>query len=357
MEGVPTAAIRPMSHATLYTWGFGKYGQLGNGTLSTCNTPQLVRLPAGAIPRRVATGAHFTLILSEKKGRSETELGERARGGDQLFACGWGKYGRLGTGTMDDQSSASPINLPSRERASRFIHHVCAGHWHAGCVTEDGNTYMWGYNKGGILGLAESSSATEGGSSATPSLAPPLVLSPTLLPSAVRFAFISCSYNYTYAISVEGAVYSWGANRRGVLGHGDTHDRPSPQPIAAVKENRFLSIACGYSHTALVETTGHLYTVGSGEAGALGHGKDMSDRLIPTLVESLAAESVDVKGASCTQGERHAHSLCYSSDGGVWSWGDGYKGKLGHGSQESCNVPRIIDPGHFLNQRVCQVGK
>ena len=352
-----------MSHATLYTWGFGKYGQLGNGTLSTCETPQLVRLPAGVIPSRVAAGAHFTLILSGKKGRSETELGERALPGvcsvrgDQLFACGWGKYGRLGTGTADDQSSASPVNLPSRERASRFIRHICAGHWHAGCVTEDGNAYMWGYNKGGLLGLTERSCATEDGSSATPPLAPPFVLSPTLLPSAVSFAFISCGCNYSYAISMEGAVYSWGANRRGVLGQGDTHDRPSPRPIVAVKENHFLSVACGYSHTALVETTGHLYTVGSGEVGALGHGKDMSDRLIPTLVESLAAECVDVKGASCTQGERHAHSLCYSSDGSVWSWGDGYKGKLGHDSQDSCNIPRKINPEHFLNQRVCQVGK
>lgn len=347
--------------AAVHTWGFGKYGQLGNSKLSTCETPQLPRLPAGARPKQVSAGAHFTLILSEKcrpTGATKRAEASSTAPGDCLFACGWGKYGRLGTGSEEDKSSPSPVALPGSEL--RPITQVSAGHWHAGCVTEDGELFMWGYNKSGMLGVTSSDDAT------TPTS--PFILVPTLLPSPVQFKSISCGYNYTYAISTAGTVYSWGANRSGVLGHGDAADRPRPEPVAAVKEGVFIAVACGYSHAALVESTGHLYTVGSGEGGALGHGKDKRDKHVPTLVQLLTGGGggggkeegggggrVEVCNVSCTQGERHPHTICCSHEGEVWSWGDGYKGKLGHNSQESYNVPRKIDPKHFLNQRVCQV--
>lgn len=33
---------------------------------------------------------------------------------------------------------------------------------------------------------------------------------------------------------------------------------------------------------------------------------------------------------SCTRGEKYAHSMASSDKGEVYTWGSGYKGKLGH---------------------------
>ena len=176
-----------------------------------------------------------------------------------------------------------------------------------------------------------------------------------ILVPQVQFVAVSCGYNYTYAISAEGKCYSWGSGRHGVLGHGDTSDRNVPSVIkdASIMEKCFKHVGCGYSHAALVESSGGLYTVGSGVDGALGHGRSRSDKHTPTIVRSLVG--VEIVNASCTHGERHAHTLACTSDGSVFSWGDGYKGKLGHGNQDSCDEPRMIDPSHFLGQKVINV--
>ena len=88
----------------VYSWGFGKYGQLGNGSTTSAEVPQLVKLPSGVHPKKVSCGAHFTAVLcsSAKKGGAG---GGGASSGTckRVFACGWGKYGRLGTGSEEDK--------------------------------------------------------------------------------------------------------------------------------------------------------------------------------------------------------------------------------------------------------------
>ena len=44
---------------------------------------------------------------------------------------------------------------------------------------------------------------------------------------------------------------------------------------------------------------------------------------------------------ACGSGD--AHTLAVSSDGKVWSWGDGDYGKLGRGTCNSSAVPQVIE--------------
>ncbi len=317
------------------TWGFGKYGQLGTGQTSSSETPQVVKLPRGSTPRQISCGAHFTTILCATAARSGS-LGK-------IYSCGWGKYGRLGVGSEDDQPIPAEVALtPSAD-----ILEVSAGHWHVCCVTSDGGLFSWGYNKThGVLGLSggdPSSSALE--------VVPLRIPLPIGL---VKFKTVSCGYNFTYAVTVEGRCWSWGSGARGVLGHGDDKDRCQPTPVEALNEASISRLGCGYSHAALVDSSGVLYTVGNGEDGALGHGKaDKSDKVIPTSVQAL--KGVIITSASCSHGEHHGHTLACTGAGEVYSWGDGYKGKLGHGNQESRELPAKIDHSSFLGQAVIQV--
>lgn len=41
-------------------------------------------------------------------------------------------------------------------------------------------------------------------------------------------------------------------------------------------------------------------------------------------------EGVKIVQVSCSRGEKNVHSMAVSEGGEVYTWGAGYKGKLGH---------------------------
>jgi alpha-tubulin suppressor-like RCC1 family protein len=249
-----------------------------------------------------------------------------------LSSCGRGLHGRLGNNTETDQNVFQQVKLGG----SMNVRMATAGHWHGALLTDDGHVYFWGYNKAHVLVDL-----------------PDIVLSPTHVPlGSVVIDSISCGFNYTVAISREGDVYSWGCGRSGALGQGDKLDRGKPTLVKLPE--KMTMVNAGYCHSAFISTSGCLYTCGKGKDGALGHGS-YDDKLMPCLVESLSKTAVAVRDVSCSQGEHHSHTLAVSEDGNVLSCGDGYKGKLGHGNYDSCNIFVMIDPVHFNRFKVTSV--
>lgn len=71
-----------------------------------------------------------------------------------------------------------------------------------------------------------------------------------------------------------------------------------------------------------------MYATGYGAGGRLGiSGTDSIST--PTLIESL--QHVIIKKVAVNSGGKHC--LALSSDGEVFSWGEGEDGKLGHGKE------------------------
>ncbi len=91
-------------------------------------------------------------------------------------------------------------------------------------------------------------------------------------------------------------------------------------------------MAAGFTHSLAVSEGGQVYSWGNGSFNQLGHG-DKKDQKEPRLVNGL--KDVVIVGVSCTRGEKNAHSMALGSDGSVYTWGAGYKGKLGHASKWS----------------------
>ncbi|XP_056632300.1 E3 ubiquitin-protein ligase HERC2 isoform X1 [Diorhabda sublineata] len=140
------------------------------------------------------------------------------------------------------------------------------------------------------------------------------------------------------ALTKKSEVYSWGNGDGGRLGHGDTSFKEEPQIIYALLDKDIVDIKCGATYSAAISANGSLYTWGKGYYGRLGHGT-CDDCLVPTLVAGLSGQHV-VKVA-CGSGD--AHTLCVTSQGKVYSWGDGDYGKLGRGGSESSKIPRLIE--------------
>ena len=124
-----------------------------------------------------------------------------------------------------------------------------------------------------------------------------------------------------------------------------------------------VSVACGADHSVVLAADGAVFTWGDGSFGCLGHGsgdararsassssdgQDAAERWnterVPRLVEALRSQRVLAVSAS------GRHSACIvagphhgSRGGGVWTWGRGNNGRLGHGASTSdCHVPTRI---------------
>merc|ERR1712091_832624 len=106
-------------------------------------------------------------------------------------------------------------------------------------------------------------------------------------------------------------------------------------------------VACSSSHTAVATEGGGVYTFGHGEYGRLGHGDD-ENQLAPRRVPAAGfnGERVVMVAAG------GAHTVALSEAGHVFTWGWGGHGRLGHGDTEDQRAPRQVEAGRFGGEKV-----
>ena len=116
-------------------------------------------------------------------------------------------------------------------------------------------------------------------------------------------------------------------------GHHDFNGRTSKENKNTFKsiceEEKFDKISAGFTHSLAVTKGGSVYSWGEGNCFQLGHG-NKNDQKTPKKIQKL--NGVKIVDVSCTRGEKYAHSMAVSENGEVFTWGAGYKGKLGHHS-------------------------
>jgi alpha-tubulin suppressor-like RCC1 family protein len=119
----------------VYSCGWGRYGQLGTGDNENHLTPVKITFPVGTDPiKEISAGGFYTmldplgppciqdlLVLDTPLGRVLTRTGE-------VYACGEGEFGRLGTG--DDQSRLTPVKITTFPDGTDPIEEISAGVWH-----------------------------------------------------------------------------------------------------------------------------------------------------------------------------------------------------------------------------------
>nr|GMD24459.1 PH, RCC1 and FYVE domains-containing protein 1 [Ipomoea batatas] len=155
------------------------------------------------------------------------------------------------------------------------------------------------------------------------------------------------------------AEYTWGDGHFGLLGHGNEVSHWVPKRVNGPLEGIHVScIACGPWHTAVVTSAGQLFTFGDGTFGVLGHG-DRKSVSKPREVESL--KGLRTVRAACGVWHTAAvvevmvgnSSSSNCSSGKLFTWGDGDKGRLGHGDRESRLVPTCV--AALVEPNFCQV--
>ena len=162
---------------------------------------------------------------------------------------------------------------------------------------------------------------------------------PTRLSSTLgdeRAVSVSARDCHNLAITADGAVWSWGGGGGGQLGHGDGGIQLQPKKMEALAGRRVVAVSAGLHHSLALTSSGAVWSWGYGGDGRLGHG-DAQDQLLPKKVEAFAGQRVVAVSAGAY------HSLALAADGSVWSWGDGYFGRLGHGDGQYQLLPKKVE--------------
>nr|XP_040571931.1 LOW QUALITY PROTEIN: uncharacterized protein LOC121121113 [Lepeophtheirus salmonis] len=134
----------------------------------------------------------------------------------------------------------------------------------------------------------------------------------------------------------EFGVYSWGLSKYGQLGHGNCCDQKRPALIKSLTHKHIVDISAGRYHSLALDSEGGVWSWGFGVHGQLGH-DDIEDVLIPQRVLSLRKVKISQIAAGYT------HSVCLSSKGEVFSFGNNLFGQLGNGLTKKSNVPIKTD--------------
>lgn len=129
-------------------------------------------------------------------------------------------------------------------------------------------------------------------------------------------------------------LWAWGRCSEGQLGIGSSDDQLLPRLVPSLSQRKVVQVACGYDHTAVLTDAGALYTFGSNEHGQLGHG---GRQLVPTRLDVL--ETVQIRAVSCGQG----WTAALGSKGEIITWGANDAGQLGDGTTTPRSRPRRID--------------
>ncbi|XP_013923033.1 PREDICTED: inhibitor of Bruton tyrosine kinase isoform X4 [Thamnophis sirtalis] len=155
----------------------------------------------------------------------------------------------------------------------------------------------------------------------------------------------------TFKITDPTDVYTWGNNINFTLGHGGQQSRHHPELVDLFPRNGIYIkqvVLCKF-HSVFLSQKGQVYTCGHGQGGRLGHG-DEQTCLIPRLVESLV-------GHQCSQvAAAKDHTLVLTEDGCLYAFGINTFHQLGiHPPPPNCSVPRQIQAKNLKGRTVIGV--
>ncbi|NXF38840.1 IBTK kinase, partial [Nyctibius bracteatus] len=146
-------------------------------------------------------------------------------------------------------------------------------------------------------------------------------------------------------------VYTWGNNINFTLGHGGQQGKHHPELVDLFPRNGVYIkqvVLCKF-HSVFLSHKGQVYTCGHGQGGRLGHG-DEQTCLVPRLVEGLA-------GHQCSQiAAAKDHTVVLTEDGYVYTFGLNTFHQLGIlPPPTNCSVPRQVQAKNLKGRMVIGV--
>lgn len=141
----------------------------------------------------------------------------------------------------------------------------------------------------------------------------------------VRVVQVSMNSYHSLVVTSEGHLFSFGHGRYGRLGHGSEENELRPRRVRGALEGEYVvCAAAGRCHSVVCTKSGAVYTFGQGFKGALGHCTEKDEIWPRTVAGELEARRVVLVSAGCCT------SAAVTADGELFTWGSRARGALGH---------------------------
>lgn len=302
--GTRTAA----PNTTLWCWGDNSYGQIGDGSGIEQDAPIQI---TDVIIDNVGSTASRPLGWGAVDVAEDHACAVRTTG-SQYYCWGDNSYGQLGDGTFDAQYQPEQIGGAfTWNQASAGTYSSCSRRNPAG-TNGASALFCGGDNSFGQLG---------DNTGVTPDV-----------PSYIRVDGTSTNWNTitsgdtnvcairdssTAAPTVTGGLWCWGGNDYGQVGDGTFNTELLPIRIGAASD--WSTVDAGNSHTCGIRA-GSLYCWGAGADFRTGIAS-IDDTTVPTRVGSVSTWSKVSAG--------YRSSCAIRTNGTLWCWGANTQGQLG----------------------------
>ncbi len=325
---------------TAWCWGHGTYGQLGRGTFTHSYTPVEVELPGVT---HISGGRGYTCAL---------------RGGINIFCWGEGYKGKLGIDNISNRSLPGGIDS---------ILAISAGGNHSCAVKSTNEAFCWGRNQYGQLGNDTTieqhkpvkvhnlsnviaveagdyhscalkgdqtvwcwgSNGSSGKLGIGSSVSGSISDVPVQVNSLTGVTKIAVGSSHTCAVKSDGTVWCWGYGAYGELGNGD--DNSESAPVQVLNLNNAQDVTAGVRGTCALTTVGEVWCWGRAKFGQIGSGTWVNEVTFPIRVKTNSS-TVLTNVASISSGPGSSHRCAVKNDGTAWCWGSGNYGRLGNGT-------------------------
>lgn len=320
---------------TVWAWGYGANGQLGNN--SSANFPFPVQV-VGAGGSGVLTGV--TAIA----GGDLHSLALKADG--TVWAWGSGVNGQLGNNSSVNSSVPVQVKGAGGIGVLTGVVAIAGGGFHSLALKSDGTVWAWGYDEDGELG---------NNSIASSSSVPVQVVRSDGTGMLTGVVAIAGGGYHSLALRSR-TVLAWGWGFFGQLGNNGTAAVSAPvQVVGAGGTGRLTSVAAiagGTYHSLALKGDGTVWAWGRNFSGQLGN-NDNIGASVPVQVVGAGGTGSLTDVAAIAGGSDH--SLALKDDGTVWAWGGNLNGQLGNNSTADSSVPvQVLGPDGvgFLKLRV-----
>lgn len=249
----------------------------------------------------------------------------------QMYVWGKASSGQLALGGIEEDLIKIPVEVPHYEGFTSKVLDVACGWEHTAFLTNDGIVYTCGNNDFGQLGHSKSSKRPERIDAL----------------ETMTITKVACGQDFTMALTDKGRVLSWGNNSNGQIGHPISdiiHHRP--RNIKFFNDLNVIQVCCGMQHSLALTTDGRLFSWGNNSHGQLGVGKNVANAAdeLPNLVTAL----LGVPLVAISAGAHHSMALGFS--GAVFGWGKNSFGQLGLDNETDQVLPVHIES--IRSQRV-----
>lgn len=246
-----TATACAISAGTVFCWGDGARGQLGDGQLTFAPQPTARAVAGVSGATDLAVGTSHACALA----------------GGRIFCWGETNDGKLGTANTAPIAFAGDPVVDIADASG-----VAAGTKHTCAIRSGGIVWCWGSSDTGQLGI--------GGGIAVSGV-------PRPVQGLSGVTQISALTDTTCALRGDGTVWCWGRGDRGQLGNGTLRSSNIPVQVAGL--SGATSIGVGSAHScATTNDRGATYCWGTNLEGELGSGSSIgpgAKETTPQLVQ------------------------------------------------------------------------